>query len=264
MTPHSAHFNEEQFISHHYGESAESAAIEHHLRECTDCARIYAAIERDLVEITAPATPLRDADYGQQVWDSIRGSLRAYPEQEKKRWFSFAPGSQWKGFAAAAACLLVIAATFFAGRQWEHRNTQSQVANNNASDSGKQRVVLVVLGDHLDRSERLLVELKHADPSTEGPVQAEARELLSANRLYRESVKLSGDPTLVNALDHLERVLIEVSNEPASLSQARLDELQKEMNTDGLLFEVRVLRSRVQGDVDQKELTPVATKGVSI
>jgi len=64
--------------------------------------------------------------------------------------------------------------------------------------------------------------------------------------------------------DHLERVLIEVSNEPAGLSQARLDELQKEMNTDGLLFEVRVLRSRVQGDVEQKESTPAATKGVSI
>jgi hypothetical protein len=36
------------------------------------------------------------------------------------------------------------------------------------------------------------------------------------------------------------------------------------MNTDGLLFEVRVLRSRVQGDVDQKRDRPAATKGVSI
>jgi hypothetical protein len=44
--------------------------------------------------------------------------------------------------------------------------------------------------------------------------------------------------------------------------------LQKEMNTDGLLFEVRVLRSRVrgdaQGDVEQNESKPAATKGVSI
>jgi len=131
-------------------------------------------------------------------------------------------------------------------------------------DQGRERVVLVVLGDHLDRSERLLVELKHAEPSTEAPMQAEARELLSANRLYRESVKRAGDPALAAALDHLERVLIEVSNEPAGLSQARLDELQREMNTDGLLFEVRVLRSRVQGDVEQKSNAAAATKGVSI
>jgi hypothetical protein len=108
------------------------------------------------------------------------------------------------------------------------------------------------------------VELKHAEPSTEAPLQAEARDLLSANRLYRESVKQQDDPVLASALDHLERVLIEVSNEPAGLSQAKLDELQKEMNTDGLLFEVRVLRSRVQEDVNRKGSTAVAGKGVSI
>ena len=264
------HFSEEELIDYHYGESASPDAVAHHLSECPDCARNYAAIMHDLAEINAPATPLRSEDYGRQVWDGIRGSLRAYPVPEKKRWFSFAPGNQWKGFAAVAACLLVIAAAFFAGRQWEHRNPQQQVANHASGDQGKQKVVLVVLGDHLDRSERLLVELKHAEPSTDGPIQAEARDLLAANRLYRESVK-SSDPTLANALDHLERVLIEVSNEPAGpagISQARLNELQKEMNTDGLLFEVRVLRSRVRDDahddVEQKQTPPAATKGVTI
>jgi hypothetical protein len=36
------------------------------------------------------------------------------------------------------------------------------------------------------------------------------------------------------------------------------------MNTDGLLFEVRVLRSRVQEDANQKRGSAVARKGVSI
>src|SRR5262249_43675343 len=173
----------------------------------------------------------------------------------------------FSGFAAAAACLLfVAAAAFFTGRWWEHRNPQTPSVATTARDNnqGHDRVVLVVLGDHLDRSERLLVELKHADPSTEAPMQAEARELLSSNRLYRESVRQAGDPALAAALDHLERVLVEVANEPSGLSQARLDELQKEMNTDGLLFEVRVLRSRVQGDVEQKGSAAATTKGVTI
>jgi hypothetical protein len=187
------------------------------------------------------------------------------PKKQRFGWLKLHP---FGGFATAAACLLiVVAAAFFAGRQWEHRNPQSPGVANNVpagGDQGRERVVLVVLGDHLDRSERLLVELKHAEPSTEVPMQAEARELLSANRLYRESVKQAGDPALTAALDHLERVLIEVSNEPAGLSQARLDELQREMNTDGLLFEVRVLRSRVQGDAEQKSKAAAATKGVSI
>jgi hypothetical protein len=42
------------------------------------------------------------------------------------------------------------------------------------------RVVVVVLSDHLDRSERLLVELKHADAENTAlasPLRDEARSL---------------------------------------------------------------------------------------
>ncbi|RZU41941.1 hypothetical protein [Edaphobacter modestus] len=260
------HLNEEQLINYYYGESEAAAAIDTHLRECRDCAKEYAALTNDLSAIAPSPTPIRDADYGAQVWQSIRSSVPVYEAPRKRHsWFALHPmlNSWSSGLAVAAACVL-IAAAFFAGRQWEHRNGPSPIANNGSGDQGRQRVVLVVLSDHLDRSERLLVELKHAGPSTESPLRAEARDLLSANRLYRESVKQAGDPALSSALDHLERVLIEVSNEPAGLSQAKLDELQKEMNTDGLLFEVRVLRSRVQEDVDQKGNTAAAGKGVSI
>jgi hypothetical protein len=255
------HLNEEELINHYYGESESPAAVSEHLRECGDCARSYAVLERDLAEIKPLPVPLLDAAYSERVWQSIRGSLPVYqvPKRSRWGWLALPP---W-GFAAAATACLLVAVAFFAGRQWEHRNTPI-ATNSGSGEQGRQRVVLVVLGDHLDRSERLLVELKHADPSIEAPLQAEARDLLSANRLYRESVKSSQDPVMANALDHLGRVLTEVANEPGGLSRARLDELQKEMNTDGLLFEVRVLRSRVQGDVDQSPVPSKATKGVSI
>jgi hypothetical protein len=253
------HISEEQFIDYYYGEADSPAAISQHMEACSACAQSYASLVRDLSEIKPVAVPQRDHGYSEEVWQSIRGSVPAYKAPKKESrwdWLSL----NWSLAAAATACLL-IAAAFFAGRQWEHRN--GAIATNSASgEQGKQRVVLLVLGDHLDRSERLLVELKHAEPSTEAPLQAEARDLLSANRLYRESVKQQEDPALSSALDHLERVLIEVSNEPAGLSQAKLDELQKEMNTDGLLFEVRVLRSRVQEDTNPKS-NAAARKGVS-
>jgi hypothetical protein len=260
------HLNEEELIDYYYGESDSPAAIDTHLRECSECAKNYASLTSDLSAIVPAPTPTRDADYCAKVWQSIRSSVPVYEAPRKKSWFALHPMlNSWSGgLAVAATCLLVIAAAFFAGRLWEHRNTAPSLANNVNGEQGKQRVVLVVLGDHLDRSERLLVELKHAGPSTEAPLQAEARDLLSTNRLYRESVKQTGDPALASALDHLERVLIEVSNQPAGLSQAKLEELQKEMNTDGLLFEVRVLRSRVQEDGDQKRNVAAATKGVSI
>jgi hypothetical protein len=254
------HINEEQLIDYYYGEAESPAAIGEHLEACSECARSYESMRRDLEKIKPEAVPERDRAYGAEVWRSIRESVRPYEQPRKgarSRWFSL----NWSFAAAATACVLLVAA-FFAGRQWEHRNgtNMAKLAN---GEQGRERVVLLVLGDHLDRSERLLIELKHAVPSTEAPLQAEARDLLSANRLYRESVKQQ-DPALASALDHLERVLIEVSNEPAGLSQAKLDELQKEMNTDGLLFEVRVLRSRVQEDANQKRGSSVARKGVSI
>jgi hypothetical protein len=109
-------------------------------------------------------------------------------------------------------------------------------------------VVVVVLSDHLDRSERLLVELKHVDAgSTEmvSPLRDEAKSLLAANKICRQKASQEDDPSLTTALDRLDHLLNELANQPGGLSSASISRLQEEMNADGLLFEVRVLRSRV-------------------
>ena len=238
------HLNEEQLIDYYYGESEHPAVIANHLRECTECTRSYDALKRDLDEIQPIPVPPRSADYGTQVWHSIRNSVAVYePQKKQSRWLNF---NLLKPLSFAAVGLILISAAFFAGRQWEHRKGQPPVNVTTAAYNNppaKERVVLLVLGDHLDRSERLLISLKHADSTA--PVQAEARDLLAANRLYRQSASEANDPALTAALDHLERVLVEIANQPDGLTPARLNELQQQMNTDGLLFEVRVLRTRV-------------------
>jgi len=106
---------------------------------------------------------------------------------------------------------------------------------------------VVVLGDHLDRSERLLVELKHADaedPDLVTPLREEARNLLGANREFRDEAEQEGDASLVEALNHLDKLLTEIANQPGGLDAAALQKIRDEMNADGLLFEVRVLRSQ--------------------
>ena len=64
------------------------------------------------------------------------------------------------------------------------------------------------------------------------------------------------DPQMEAALDHLERLLMELSNQPEGLSEARLKQLREEMNSEGLLFDIRVLRSRMH--------IPASTEGASI
>jgi hypothetical protein len=249
------HLNEEELIEHYYGEAASPARVSSHLQECRTCADAYAALRQDLAAVRPSALPARDPQYGEHVWQSIRTSLPVY-EKQKRTWLNL---NIRKSLSYATACALLVAVAFFAGRQWEHHRPQpAQLAGNNQP---QRPIVLVVMGDHLDRSERLLIELNHADTASLSPVKAEASDLLSANRLYRESATRAGDPQLTAALDRLERVLVEIVNEPDGSSPAHLARLQKEMNTDGLLFEVRVLRSRIP---DQQESGPVRTKGVSI
>jgi len=143
---------------------------------------------------------------------------------------------------------------------WEQRKTnQPEVAGN---VQPQQRVVVVVLTDHLDRTERLLVQLNHADPGDRAEnvqLQSEARELLASNRLYRVSASKEGDPALAGALDRLERVLVEIANDQ-HLTAADLDRVRKDMNTSGILFEVRVLLARKPN----QESGPTSAKGVSI
>jgi hypothetical protein len=77
------------------------------------------------------------------------------------------------------------------------------------------------------------------------PMREEARSLLAANRVCRKNAAQTSDPELTTALDHLDSLLAEAANEPGGLNAQSIARLQDEMNADGLLFEVRVLRSRI-------------------
>ena len=127
-------------------------------------------------------------------------------------------------------------------------------------------MVVVVLGDHLDRSERLLVELNHADSNDVPaiPLRGEARELLANNRLVRQSAMRTGDLKVEASLDRLERLLVELANQPDEPNERDLNRLRKEMNTEGLLFDIRILRSRVGSRALEPQDAATATKGVSL
>jgi hypothetical protein len=238
------HLTDEQMIDHHFHQP--SAAVENHLKTCPQCAAAYAALQNDLTEWPQPAMPVRDASYGQQVWNSIAPSLAAYTPRPR-RWLG---AGLRMGLVYATSCAVLVGGAFYAGRFWEkHKQKQEQelTAQSNSAQN-KQKVILVVLGDHLDRSERLLVELKHADGAsaeTVAPIRDEARTLLAANRVCRKDAAQMGDPALAGALDHLDSLLTDLSSQQEPLDPATISRLQSEMNSDGLLFEVRVLRSKI-------------------
>ena len=251
------HLSEEERLEHFYSKGESAAG--RHIEACAECTEAYAALQRDLAALPALEPPVRDASYGDHVWQSIAPSLLAY-EAPKKGWWRAGLG---RHLSYAAACALLIACAFYAGRLWEHRQPPITAAKQSPSEA-KQRVVLVLLGDHLDRSERLLVELKHANADSAemvSPLRDEARSLLTANRICRQEVKQQDDPALAEALDRLEHLLAELANPPGGLNAAALARLQNEMNSGSLLFEVRVLRSRIP---DQQTAENPRSKGGTI
>jgi hypothetical protein len=184
--------------------------------------------------------PQRGADYGDRVWEALQPQLIPY-QKKSARWRSW---TQWRTAAVLAGCAIVLATVFVGGRYWERITTKSASVASNPQST--QRVILVVLTDHLDRTERLLVELEHAgsnERSDKALLQSEAREMLASNRLYRVTASNAGDRELAGALDRLEGVLAEIANDP-NLSAADIERVRNDMNTKGILFEIRVLRAR--------------------
>jgi len=242
------HLTDEEMIQQAYGESENVAAVEQHLKSCQECADNYAELERDLTGLDRVTAPARDAHYGERVWASIAPTLRAYGPGSKSAERGWWANGLWKGLGYAAACALLLACAFYAGLRWEQRKQQPVANVEHKAPQQKQPIVVVVLDDHLDRSERFLVELKHADMDSAAmasPMRDEAKSLLEANRVCLKNVAQSRDPDLNTALDHLDRLLAEAANEPGGLNAKSIAKLQDEMNSDGLLFEVRVLRSRI-------------------
>ncbi len=243
------HVTEEEMIAEVYGEGGNGAAVEQHLASCPECAQGFAELKRDLADLDQVEAPERDEGYGERVWAAIAPSLPSYAQQKRRWWASVWPASGWmRGMGFAAACALLAASAFYAGQVWEQKK-QAAVANKeHQPPQAKQPIVVVVLDEHLDRSERFLVQLKHADMDSAqmaSPLRDEARSLLAANRICRKNLAQTSDPELATALDHLDSLLAEAANEPGGLNAQAIAKLQDEMNADGLLFEVRVLRSRI-------------------
>jgi polyhydroxyalkanoate synthesis regulator phasin len=223
------HLNEEQLVLYYYGEAADVAA---HIDECDQCRAHYQALQRVLNTVDSYPVPERAADYEERVWASVERGVRKRPVS----W-------QLKPWLAAAAVLVLMVSAFFAGRLWRKPALE-------AADQGvRERVLLVAVGDHLERSQTVLAELVNTgapkgklDISYE---RATASDLVESNRLFRQTAEASGDVATESLLDELEPVLLEIAHSPSEVSARQLEELRAQIEQRGILFKVKVFGSRV-------------------
>ena len=241
------HLNDDDLVLHYYGEmpAAEEARAAAHLASCAACQANYTGLQRVMAFVdSAPAVEPAEG-FERIAWARLEPALAASRRGGWSSWFVFSPAS----LALAAGVLLLIGASFMAGRLTRAANPGGNGAPQSA-EKVRERILLVDLGEHLDRSQMVLVELVSAggdtgdvDISTE---RARAEQLVAVNRLYRQTALSTGDANMASVLDDLERVLVDIAASPATVSQADLDSVRRRIDSKELLFKVRVVSSQVR------------------
>jgi hypothetical protein len=238
------HATEEELIGYRDGERKNRERIASHLSECATCREEMARIESILSALSAMPAPDPGEDYEQRVWQQLAPRL---VEKSAKWWQGFLAPRRLTAVAALAA---VIVLAFLAGRITKHPQPGNQVAD---SSKVRERVLVVAVGEHLGRSEMVLMELENAQPAQPGQktvdmsaTQRRAEDLLEENRLYRQTALHQGDQTMASTLDELERVLLDIANSPDSVTPAQFESLRKRIEDQGILFKVRVVNQDLQ------------------
>lgn len=244
------HLTHDELVLSYYSEPGLGTRREH-LDACADCRAELAQLGRVLDQVTPSEAPDPGDDYEARVWERVHWRLRGEKTRERR--------SGWMKFAAAAA---IVALAFVAGLLWNRRadeptqivrtGTQpaTPVSNTPAqAQRGRDRILLVVVSDHFDDSERMLLELTNLTPVEGSDFSNErerAEELLASNRLYRRTARDRGEERVATLLDELEPVLLEIAHAPSDVSADDIRSIQKRVESKSLVFKLRVVRADVR------------------
>ena len=221
---------DEALILYFYGEHEAPEDIERELAADPELALRYETLRRELAALDALTPPPPRPGLEGRMWARVGPEL-ARPKHR------FAWG--WLGWATAAAMIALSA--FLVGRFVRTTPTETDVAATLKAlpAEARDRVLQAALADHLDSSQRFLLEVANGADSLDEERHRAADHLLSANRLYRRAAERAGERRVAAVLLELESLLTELSEAPRS-EQARAE-------SEDLLFKVRVARNNLKG-----------------
>jgi anti-sigma factor RsiW len=239
------HPNEEQLTLYCCGDADERAAVEEHLAECAECRAEVEALKLTLAAADVAPVPERGEDYGLRVWQRVAPRLDERRGWDWRAWF--VP----RNLTLAGAMAAIVLAAFFLGRISMEPPTPGEpgVTQVQSNEQVTERILLVAVGDHLERSQMVLVELVNTQPNGKVSIASEQRradELVNENRLYRQTATAAGDAATASVLEELERTLLEIARSPSEMSSADLANLQRRIQSKGILFKVRVVGSQMR------------------
>jgi len=232
---------EEQLVLHYYGEAVD-AQVQQHLDTCEHCRAQYRDLQQVLNMVNTYPVPERQEDYGRKVWERIQPAT-ARPRRFLTWW-------QPTQLAWAATLAIAVMGAFYAGRLSTGVPSSAPIAQQQqaADMDAEERILLSAVGNHLDRTQMVLLELSNVSP--DGSIQTsqeDVHDLLQANRLYRTTASQAGEAAVADTLDELERLLTEVAHLAPKLTQPQAQELRLRILDKGILWKLRVVGSEVKG-----------------
>jgi len=226
------HITEEDLIAYQLEESVDAAAIREHLELCPECAGTAESIAETLRVFSAEPVPQANLDH---AWQRLRGSLPA-PVAAPRR------THVWRWLAAPALAVVVLLA-FVATRH--HPVAQGNLATNHRDlNPGPltEKPRDPEMAAHFESAERLLTEVSHTPGQLDENTRRQAHDLLLSNAVYIRKANADGDLVDAAVLDKLDRTLTNLEHETAQEKADGGWHLRVQMNTDGLLFDLRILQ----------------------
>jgi hypothetical protein len=266
------HLSDEELLLDYYEEALpeQRAAMRAHLESCAECRALDRELRGVLALVITEPLPEAPPGFEGEMWArlephiassptafarALRRLRRISPKLQRRRqprggegvgrtWWSF----ELPRWALAAAAVVLAAGSFALGRVWDPPPAPS-VAAVDDTPTMSERMLRSEVEEHLERSQRVLVELVNADDSAPVMLASDrerAADLVAAGRLYRRPVEEIGDAETRDLLEDVERVLVELANGPEVETSNDLSEVRARISNQDLIFRLRVTTAEMR------------------
>ncbi len=255
---HAQHISDEDLLLDYYGEITpeQRAVMRAHVESCAECRALDRELRAVLALVDSEPMPEAPPGFEREMWARLEPEVvSAFRRTSVVR---LKPDTTWAfefpRWALAASVAALAVGSFALGRVWDTPTPSPQhVANADARKLSErmlsERMLRSEVEEHLERSQRVLVELANADDSS--PVllasdRERAADLVAAGRLYRRSADEIGDADTRDLIEDVERVLVEIANGPDVESSNDLSHVRARIVDQDLIFRLRVMTAAMQ------------------
>jgi len=269
------HISDEDLLLDYYGEVTpeQRSEMRAHVKTCADCQSLDRELRAVLALVDSEPLPEAPPGFEREMWARLEPVVSGFSRTNLEVVSGFSrtngvrlkpdttntdtdvrlkPDTTWSfefpRWALAASVAALAVGSFALGRVWDTPTTSPRVSLADVHELSK-RMLRSEVEEHLERSQRVFVELVNADDSAPVRLASDrerAADLVAAGRLYRRSAEEMGDADTRDLLEDVERVLVEIANGPEVESSNDLSEVRARITDQDLIFRLRVMTAGMQ------------------